>query len=155
MVHVLVVKHLSNLPERQCKQGAFGVVSDFIRWPTNLYTDLALQSTSTNASLYIESWRILSTFTISYIIIQDIYEVLNERFYCLYKFMDVNIKPDSCWIMAKIDWSTSVSVSASASANYRMKGHIKHNYTSQYSHPHFYRWRDDIFADANISYCLT
>ena len=53
--------------------------------------------------------------------------------------------------VTKIDQSASVS----AFANYRMKGHIELNYTSQYphphthSHPHFYRWRDHIFVDAN------
>ena len=44
-------------------------------------------------------------------------------------------------LMAKIDRSTSLYVSA----NYRMKGHIEYDYTSQYpdphmhQHPHFYR----------------
>ena len=53
--------------------------------------------------------------------------------------------------MAKLDWSASVS----AYANYRMKSHIEHNYTTLFLHPHthqyphFYMWRDHIFVEVN------
>ena len=72
-----------------------------------------------------------------------------------------NLEVDLLWekiinsIIAKIDRSASIS----ASTNYRMKGHIEHDCTSQYTHPHthqqphphFYRWMDYVSADANTS----